>query len=359
MAKQPVYKTIQNDIVQKIASGELAPGAKLPTENDLMGQYGVSRITVQHALNELKAQGVLVRRPRSGTFVRKAVAERPREAVRPVYPARERLSLGVVASFDMANASAYRYLNGIMSALELPRDSIRLHNTGDEAVHERMMLENCIEDGCDGILYYPGREPAPPFDLLSQIAEQGFPCVLIDKQIYGVPLPCVQTDNVGAGRAITQELINHGHRNIAFLLGGLESSVRERYIGFCQAMSQAGLGTFRRVCYNVWDYIHAGKTTADLVADILAAGFTAVCCSADLHAGWVREACRDMGIDVPGRLAIGSIDGSLPGDITSMLQPYEQIGKIATETLLKWILNDQVDRKTISLPATLLRGRTL
>ena len=359
MGKQPVYKTIQNDIVEKIASGELAPGVRLPTESDLMRQYGVSRITVQHALNELKTQGVLVRRPRSGTFVRQAVAEKPKEFARQADSAHRRLSLGVVASFDMANASGYRYLNGIMSALKLPRDNIRLNNTGDEAAHERMMLENCIADGCDGILYYPGRDPAPPFDLLVQIAEAGYPCVLIDKQIYGVPLPCVQTDNVGAGRAITQELINQGHRNIAFLLGGLESSVRERYIGFCQAMSQAGLGTFRCVCYNVWDYIHAGKTMADLVSDLLEAGFTAVCCSADLHAGWILEACRGMGVDVPGRLAIGSIDGSLPGDITSMLQPYEQIGKIATETLLRWILNGQVDRSTISLPATLLRGRTL
>jgi len=358
MGRQPVYKTIQKDILEKIASGEFTAGAKLPTESDLMRQYAVSRITVQHALNELKTQGILVRRPRSGTFVRQP-AEAPKEPARPLYPARGRLSLGVVASFDMTDALAYRYLNGIMSALEPSRDTLRLNNTGNEAVHERMMLENCIADGCDGILYYPGRDPAPPFDLLTQIAEQGYPCVLIDKQIYGVPLPCVQTDNVSAGRDITQELISHGHRNIAFLLGGFESSVRERYIGFCQAMYREGLGSLKRLCYNIQDYFRAGKAMTDLIGDLLEAGFTAVCCSADLHAGWVLDACREMGVEVPGQLAVGSFDGSLPGHVTSMLQPYEQIGRVATETLLRWILTGQVDRKTVSLPATLLRGRTL
>ena len=53
----------------QIADGALAPGARLPTEHTLCAQFGVSRITVRHALATLDAEGLVVRRQGSGSFV--------------------------------------------------------------------------------------------------------------------------------------------------------------------------------------------------------------------------------------------------------------------------------------------------
>ena len=49
--------------------GELSPGDRLPIEQDLMQQYGCSRMTVNKALSALVAAGLIDRRKKAGTFV--------------------------------------------------------------------------------------------------------------------------------------------------------------------------------------------------------------------------------------------------------------------------------------------------
>ena len=49
--------TIAGDLRQQLASGELGAGAVLPSEADLAGAYGVSRVTVRKALEVLRAEG--------------------------------------------------------------------------------------------------------------------------------------------------------------------------------------------------------------------------------------------------------------------------------------------------------------
>ena len=56
----------------RISGGALAAGERLPGEPDLATAYGVSRVTVRRALEQLVAEGLLERRPGVGTFVRVA-----------------------------------------------------------------------------------------------------------------------------------------------------------------------------------------------------------------------------------------------------------------------------------------------
>jgi putative hydrolases of HD superfamily len=53
-----------------ILTGELAPGSQLPTGNDLAGFFGVSRMTVQKAIDKLRDEGFLTSRSGSGVYVR-------------------------------------------------------------------------------------------------------------------------------------------------------------------------------------------------------------------------------------------------------------------------------------------------
>lgn len=64
-----LFRSIQRDLQRQIRSGELSEGAKLPSENELCTRYSVSRPTAQRALNELAADGVVVRQKGRGTFV--------------------------------------------------------------------------------------------------------------------------------------------------------------------------------------------------------------------------------------------------------------------------------------------------
>lgn len=73
-APGPLYQQVASSLRAAIASGEVAPGTKLPTERALASQLGLSRTTVIGAYERLEAEGIIVRRQGSGTFVSSAGA---------------------------------------------------------------------------------------------------------------------------------------------------------------------------------------------------------------------------------------------------------------------------------------------
>lgn len=67
----PLYLQIENDIKEKISTGEYQAGQMLPSENKYCEMYQVSRVTVRNAITDLVDQGILIRRHGKGTFVEK------------------------------------------------------------------------------------------------------------------------------------------------------------------------------------------------------------------------------------------------------------------------------------------------
>ncbi|MBR3234731.1 MAG: GntR family transcriptional regulator [Atopobiaceae bacterium] len=68
------YLTIVMDVRHRIASGEYAQGDRLPTTTEMCEHYGVSKITVKRAMDDLVMQGLVARRRGSGTYVKGAIA---------------------------------------------------------------------------------------------------------------------------------------------------------------------------------------------------------------------------------------------------------------------------------------------
>ena len=66
---QPRYAQIKSHLLQQIEHGELQPGCKVASENQLAEQFGVSRMTARRALDELSEAGFLLRSQGLGTFV--------------------------------------------------------------------------------------------------------------------------------------------------------------------------------------------------------------------------------------------------------------------------------------------------
>ena len=65
----PAYYQLEEWLAQRIDGGELAPGARLPSERELTQQLGISRMTLRQALDRLERDGRLVRRQGTGAFV--------------------------------------------------------------------------------------------------------------------------------------------------------------------------------------------------------------------------------------------------------------------------------------------------
>ncbi|NOZ43103.1 MAG: histidine utilization repressor [Alphaproteobacteria bacterium] len=68
-AMLPLYRKVKNYIIDQIDSGELKPQQKIPSENQLVRIFGISRMTVNRAVRELTDEGFLVRLAGVGTFV--------------------------------------------------------------------------------------------------------------------------------------------------------------------------------------------------------------------------------------------------------------------------------------------------
>jgi GntR family transcriptional regulator len=65
----PLYYQLGSVLRAKIGSNEYLPGQRLPTEAELVKEYGVSRITVRQALVRLEKEGLIRREAGRGTFV--------------------------------------------------------------------------------------------------------------------------------------------------------------------------------------------------------------------------------------------------------------------------------------------------
>lgn len=71
---QPLYAKVKDHILHHIRNGAWEPGARVPSENDLVESFGISRMTANRALRELTAEGFLSRIPGVGTFVKETPA---------------------------------------------------------------------------------------------------------------------------------------------------------------------------------------------------------------------------------------------------------------------------------------------
>jgi GntR family transcriptional regulator len=79
----PLYVQIAGSLLDRIESGELTPGDRLPPERELSEMLSVNRMTVRRALNMLEGQGLLLRRRGDGTYVAQPKIERQANQVFP------------------------------------------------------------------------------------------------------------------------------------------------------------------------------------------------------------------------------------------------------------------------------------
>jgi|SRR6056297_488720 GntR family transcriptional regulator len=69
MARVPLYKAAETEMIRRIRAGEWAVGLRLPNEFGLADEFGVSQGTMRRALITLEGMGYLSRKPGRGTIV--------------------------------------------------------------------------------------------------------------------------------------------------------------------------------------------------------------------------------------------------------------------------------------------------
>jgi GntR family transcriptional repressor for pyruvate dehydrogenase complex len=125
----------------EIRARKLQPGERLPTEQELVARYQVSRTVVREAIASLRAEGLVITRQGAGAFVAEGAAARPfrivsdelRSLNEVLNVMQLRLAVEVEAAGIAAENRNARALNELGRCLDVIDDAIR---AGDAAVEE-------------------------------------------------------------------------------------------------------------------------------------------------------------------------------------------------------------------------------
>ncbi len=174
---------------------------------------------------------------------------------------------------------------------------------------------------------------------LTRLHEQGFPVVIIDDQNEPTSTPWVSADDrVGAYSAV-RYLIHLGHRCIGYIQGPLNHQcTRDRYQGYCDALSEAGLTPDPSLVLQ-GDFMFQGGRACASQFFALAKRPTAIFASNDAMAHGVLAAAEEYGLLVPEDISLVGFDDiplsahTRPA-LTTVRQPFYEMGQRATEWLL-------------------------
>lgn len=123
----PAYRKIAEDIRARITSGELAPGALLPTQQELQAQYGVARMTARQAVAELINEGLVTSQQGKGVTVREQrhIVYRPQSEFKPRTSRAQTLSQSIDVAVEAAPPLIAERLGLAIGARVIVRKRVR------------------------------------------------------------------------------------------------------------------------------------------------------------------------------------------------------------------------------------------
>ncbi|MFF4084122.1 LacI family DNA-binding transcriptional regulator [Streptomyces sp. NPDC001777] len=345
----PKYQRIKDELRAEVARDEYEAGAPFITQNQLRERFGVSSTTAVRALNDLVAEGLLVRRRGLGTFV----ADPDGRTGEPGPAQRS----GVVACV-ISGQGPYQseVLRGIESGcserglrLFFSDSAVQMTVTGhaDHAAslaRQDQALRQAAEDRVDGIILYPVQgSPAP--GVLEELRHLRIPMVLVDRYFPGFAVDAVTADNYDVGYRLTEHLLADGHTRIATLWGETQcTSVHDRMTGHKQALrahDQPLLPRFTALrSYTALPEEDRKRLLSELLAS--AEPPTALLCAHGFAVATAAADLASLGIAVPDEIVLAGMDDAGPYDLLPLTSfaarlPAGEIGGRAVEQLVKRI----------------------
>ncbi len=328
--EQHKYVRLANHLRSSILGGEYTAGQRLPSENELTREWGMSRQTVRQAMQVLESEGLTQRIRGSGTYV-KTTEKRAKS-----------YNVAVITTY-ITDYVFPTVLNGIEKTLASKQYTSMVASTQNRVDNERRLLEDFLEKNIDGFIIEGTKTalPNPNIDLYQRIEDMGLPVVFINGYYPELrrPVYVISNDRQG-GYDACQFLIDKGHRRIAGIFKSDDAQGMGRYAGMTSAMIHNGLVVHDE---NVLWFTTVDQ---DKLMDTLALetlhNCTAVVCYNDMVAVKLVELLRANSISIPKDMAIISFDNSAFSDIaavkiTSLDYPKERLGQVAAEKLLNML----------------------
>lgn len=209
---------------------------------------------------------------------------------------------------------------------------VLLAERGEEIVGDERLLDGSV----DGAVLTTSQLKS---SLPLQLHERGVPFVQLNRVSGLVDADSVTADNAAGGRAVAELLAGAGHREIAAVLGPLEtSSAGERERGFRAGLHAAGLRLPGSRVVRGWFSYEVGRDGMRTLLDRPRRP-TAVFCINDIVAVGALNALAELGLTAPGDLTVVGFDDLAIAawpifDLTSIRVDFPAMARRAAELLL-------------------------
>ena len=313
---------------------------KAATVRDVARRAGVSAMTVSRVING--GTGVRLETRRR---VEKAVSELdfvPNGVARGLMSSRSG-TLGLIVT-DIVNPFFAMVVRGAETVARRAGYRLLLCNSEGELELERQYVADMISHRVEGLLIAPVGDESKAN--LVQLARRGFPFVLIDRSIPGLPCDLVQADSVAAAQKLMTHLIAVGHRRIAVIIEPDNvSTARERLQGCMAAFKASGLKFRPGLIVRTTSDRDGGHRAMQQIL-----GFdprpTAVFAVNNMTALGAMQAIRERGLTVPNDIALVCFDDvehlAVHSPVLTVIdQPTEMFGTLAAELVLERIAGER------------------
>ena len=335
---QKKYERIVSWVQEEITNGSLHRGDKLPSENELMERFSVSRQTVRRAMEELTSSGVAEGRRGSGTYVtvntRRYAGKEIRIAVMLTY----------VDTYIFPSI-----IKGIESVLSREGCTLQISMTDNAVEKERMLLREFIRNqSVDGIIAETVKSalPNPNLELYRELERLGIPVMFVNSYYRDLDIPHVSMDDQKAGYLAAKHLAECGHTRIGGIFKADDGQGHFRYAGYTDALMEQDIRI--RGDQVIWIDSEELRSMEEESAKFLKRleGCTACVCYNDETAYKLVGILQKAGMHVPQDLSIVGIDNSglarfCSVPLTSVENPVERLGKTAAEKIIGKILRKE------------------
>jgi len=226
---------------------------------------------------------------------------------------------------------------------------------------EREQLQVLLARGVDGlVLIGEAREP----EIYALLERRQVPFVLVWTWRADCPWKCVGFDNRAAARAMTERVLDFGHKRVAMLAGITRGNDRakSRVDGVRDALEAHGLSLCEDRLIEAPYTLEAG---AEAAQKLLSAPQrpTAIICGNDVLAAGAMLAIRDMGLSAPRDVSVVGFDDIdlavlLDPPLTTIHIPHRRMGQSAAQLLLR-LREGQEDAESIVIPTELVERQSL
>ena len=325
----PKYKQIYTRLRSALANRDFAPGDKLPSENELVEQFGASRPTVSRALAQLESEGLVERKAGSGTFVS---AEKTTEnfVLGLLIP-----DLGVTEIFEPI-------CRGISIERTGPSHDLLWGSTLSPGAsvedQAQQLCEYYLQKKVSGIFFAPLELTASNDEInhriTNAIGEAQVPIVLLDRDLCAYPqrskYDLVAIDNRRAGFTIAHHLLERGARRVVFFARPNSApTVAMRTAGFFDAVRAFA----DRQAAGWTEFGDPGDDS--LIRAILSRHRPdAFVCANDYTAARLMTSLNTLGVNVPSEVKVTGFDdlryaSLLQTPLTTIHQPCLELGAAA------------------------------